>query len=171
MINFLSNKFELKSFKFNLLIILMDKKITKRLSRDTNYKKNGKSYQDKLSPSEIKKKLEEYSQVEDVKNVSIGTHMRYFTFNPKTGEKQFRLGGFLSKIDPEMKYVILQNGSFSWSVQLSGTVFFKKMSFTELKDELKEKIYKKFEKQINNLKKENFKLKETLKEIKNQIKN
>ena len=97
--------------------------------------------------------------------------MRYFTFNPKTGEKQFRLGGFLSKIDPEMKYVILQNGSFSWSVQLSGTVFFKKMSFTELKDELKEKIYKKFEKQINNLKKENFKLKETLKEIKNQIKN
>ena len=171
MINFLINKFELKSFKFNLLILLMDKKITKRLSRDTNYKKNGKSYQEKLSPSEIKKKLEEYSQVEDIRKVSIGTHMRYFTFNPKTGEKQFRLGGFLSKIDPEMKYVILQNGSFSWSVQLSGTVFFKKMSFSELKDELKEKIYKKFEKQISNLKKENFKLKETLKEIKNQIKN
>jgi mannose-1-phosphate guanylyltransferase len=149
----------------------MDKKITKRLSRDTNYKKSGKSYQEKLSPSEIKKKLEEYSQVEDIRKVSIGTHMRYFTFNPKTGEKQFRLGGFLSKIDPEMKYVILQNGSFSWSVQLSGTVFFKKMSFTELKEELKEKIYKKFEKQISNLKKENFKLKETLKEIKNQIKN
>lgn len=149
----------------------MDKKITKRLSRDTNYKKSGKSYQEKLSPSEIKKKLEEYSQVEDIKKVSIGTHMRYFTFNPKTGEKQFRLGGFLSKIDPEMKYVILQNGSFSWSVQISGTIFFKKMSFSELKDELKEKIYKKFEKQISNLKKQNFKLKETLKEIKNQIKN
>ena len=39
----------------------MDKKVTKRLSRDTNYKKTGKSYQEKLSPSEIKKKLEEYN--------------------------------------------------------------------------------------------------------------
>ncbi len=148
----------------------MDKKITKRLSRDTNYKKNGKSYQEKLSPSEIKKKLEEYSQVKDISQLSIGIHIRYFTFNPKTGEKQFRLGGFLSKIDPTMKYVILQNGSFSWSVQIQNTIFFKKMSFSELKEELKEKIYKKFEKQISNLKKENFKLKETLKEIKNQIK-
>lgn len=149
----------------------MDKKVTKRLSRDTNYKKTGKSYQEKLSPNEIKKKLEEYSQVKDIKEVDIGTHLRYFTFNPKTGEKQFRLGGFLSKIDKEMKYVILQNGSFSWSVQLSNVIFFKKMSFTELKEEIKEKIYKKFEKQISNLKKENFKLKETLKEIKKQIKN
>jgi hypothetical protein len=149
----------------------MDKKVTKRLSRDTNYKKTGKSYQEKLSPSEIKKKLEEYSQVEDIREVDIGTHLRYFTFNPKTGEKQFRLGGFLSKIDKEMKYVILQNGSFSWSVQLTNVIFFKKMSFSELKEEIKEKIYKKFEKQISNLKKENFKLKETLKEIKKQIKN
>ena len=126
----------------------MDKKVTKRLSRDTNYKKTGKSYQEKLSPNEIKKKLEEYTQVKDIKEVDIGIHLRYFTFNPKTGEKQFRLGGFLSKIDKEMKYVILQNGSFSWSVQLTNVIFFKKMSFSELKEEIKEKIYKKFENKL-----------------------
>ena len=165
-------KLNIKCLRKNLIfIIIMDNKITKRLSRDSTYKKNGKSYQEKLSPSEIKKKLEEYSQVDDISKVQIGTHLRYFTFNPKTGEKQFRLGGFLSKIDSEMKYVILQNKTFSWSVQIGTTVFFKKMTFIELKEELKEKIYKKFEKQISNLKKENFKLKETLKEIKNQIKN
>ena len=44
----------------------MEPKITKRLSRDSTYKKTGKSYQEKLSPNEIKKKLEEYSQVDDI---------------------------------------------------------------------------------------------------------
>jgi hypothetical protein len=149
----------------------MDKrKVTKRLSRDTSYKKNGKSYQEKLSPAEIKKKLEEYSQVDDISNVPLGSHIRYFTFNPKTGEKQFRLGGFLAKIDPEGKYIICENGNFSWSVQVSNSVFFRKLSFSELKEELIEKISKKFEKEINSLKKENKNLKDTLKQIKKEFK-
>ena len=149
----------------------MDKKITKRLSRDTTYKKKEKSYQEKLSPKEIKKKLEEYSQVDNITDVDVGTHLRYFTFNPNTGEKQFRLGGFLSKIDKDLRFVILQNGTFSWSVQINNTVFFRKMNFSELKDELIEKISKKFEKQVMKLKLENKNLKETLKEIKKQLKN
>jgi hypothetical protein len=144
----------------------MDKKITKRLSRDKSYKKKGKSYQESLSPAEIKKKLEEYSQVDDISKVEIGTHIRYFTFNPETGEKQFRLGGFLSKIDSNMKFIICQNGSFSWSVQINTAVFFRKMSFSELKDEIISKTEKKFEKKISKLKDENKKLKEALKEIK-----
>jgi len=144
----------------------MDKKITKRLSRDTTYKKKGKSYQESLSPADIKKKLEEYSQVEDITQVEIGTHIRYFTFNPETNEKQFRLGGFLAKIDPKMKYIICQNGSLSWSVQIDKTIFFKKMSFSDLKEELTETIKKKYESQIKSLKKENKKLKAALKEIK-----
>ena len=149
----------------------MDKKVTKRLSRDTAYKKKkGGSYQENLSPEEIKKKLEEYSQVDNIAEVPLQTHIRYFTITPKTGEKLFRLGGFLAKIDPGMKFIICQNGTFSWSVQIKNSVFFRKMSFSELKEELIEKISKNFKNEIKSLKKENKKLKETLKEIKKQAK-
>jgi len=139
-------------------------KLTKRL----NNKFNNKSYQESLSPDQIKKKLEDYQQVDDIKEVSLNTHLRYFTFNPTTGKKQFRLGGFLSKIDN--KYVVLNNGNLSWSVQLDKTVFFKKVSFSDMKEELIEKISKKYEKKITKLIEENQNLKETLKKIKKQIK-
>ena len=149
----------------------MEPKITKRLSRDSTYKKTGKSYQEKLSPNEIKKKLEEYSQVDNITNVPIGTHVRYFTINVKTGDKQFRLGGFLAKIDPKLQYVICQNGTLSWSVQIKNSVFFRKMSFSDMKEELIEKISKKYEKKIIDLTEENIKLKNALKTIKKQLKN
>lgn len=138
---------------------------TKRL----NNKDGNVSYQDSLSPTDIKKKLEEYQQVEDIDDINIGTHLRYFTFNPSTGKKQFRLGGFLSKIDKD--YIVMNNGQLSWSVQKEKTVFFKKMSFTDLKEELIEKISKKYEKKIIELSEENIKLKKALKSIKKEIKN
>jgi len=147
---------------------MSDKNITKRLSRDTSYTKTKKSYQEKLSPDEIKKKLEEYKQVEFIDDVNLNSHLRYFTFNEKTGKKQFRLGGFLTKIDKE--YVILSNGSLSWSVQKKNTIFFQKMNFTDLKDELIQKISRKFEKKIQKLNDENRVLKDTLKKVKKQLK-
>ena len=58
---------------------MSDKNITKRLSRDTSYTKTKKSYQEKLSPDEIKKKLEEYKQVEFIDDVNLNSHLRYFT--------------------------------------------------------------------------------------------
>ena len=139
---------------------------TKRLN-NTNGNGN-KSYQESLSPADIKKKLEEYQQIDNIDDVNIGNHLRYFSFNPSTGKKQFRLGGFLSKIDKD--YVVLNNGEFSWSVQKDKSIFFKKISFGELKDELIEKISKKYEKIINDLTNENIKLKKTLKIIKKEIK-
>jgi len=143
--------------------------VTKRLSRDTSYKKTSKSYQEKLSPNEIKQKLEEYKQVENIKSVSLNSHLRYFNFNPKTGQKQFRLGGFLTKINED--YVILSNGTLSWSVQINNSVFFQKLTFSELKQELTEKISNKYEKKIEKLNNENINLKETLKKVKKQLKN
>ena len=142
--------------------------VTKRLSRDTSYKKTTKTYQEKLSPDEIKKKLEEYKQVDDIKEVPLNSHLRYFSINTKTGKKQFRLGGFLTKINKD--YVILSNGSLSWSVQINSTVFFQKMTFSELKNELTEKISLKYEKKINKLIEENSILKRTLKDVKKQLK-
>lgn len=147
----------------------MDKKITKRLSRDTTYTKKKKSYQETLSPAEIKKKLEEYKQVEDITKLEIGVHLRYFTINKKTGEKQFRLGGFLSKMDPQYRYIILQNGTLSWSVQLENTVLFQKMTFSKLKEEIVQKVARKFEKKIQKLEEENKNLKSALKEIKKKF--
>jgi hypothetical protein len=146
----------------------MNKQVTKRLTRDTTYNKTKKSYQDNLSPAEIKEKLEEYSQVDDIDKVPLNSHLRYFTINVKTGKKQFRLGGFLTKIDKD--YVVLSNGTLSWSVQKKNNIFFRKMTFQELKEELTGKIKKSYQNEIKKLKEENKKLKTALKKVKNQVK-
>jgi hypothetical protein len=139
---------------------------TKRLSSET-YNKNGKTIQQGLSPDEIKEKLKEYSPLEDIDEASINSHIRYFTVDSK-GKKHFRLGGFLTKKDVD--YVVLSNGKLSWSVQKKNSIFFKKMSYDELKEELIEKISNKFEKKLMTLEKENETLKSTLKDIKKTIK-
>lgn len=140
---------------------------TKRLTKDKNKSQN--SYQNNLSPKEIKEKLEEYKRVDDITSIALNTHLRYFTINPKTGEKQFRLGGFLTKIDSTKGYLILSNGQLSWSVQIANTIFFKKMTFQELKKELVEDIGKVYMDEMNKLKEENRKLKDALKNVKKEF--
>jgi predicted amino acid racemase len=144
----------------------MENKGTKRLTKDKSYNRPDKTYQETLSNQEIKEKLKEYKKVDDIKTVSIGTHIRYFNIDHKTKEKTFRLGGTLNKIDPEGKYVILSNGSVTWSVQVPNAQFFQKMSEAEFKDELKKELKKElmseipqhdedieiFKKEIKNLK-------------------
>ena len=93
---------------------------TKRLSRDTGYVRPQKTYQDSLSSDDIKEKLKEYKRVNDIRKVIIGTHIRYFTKNKDTKTNVFRLGGFLSKFGEDYKYIILSNGTVSWSVQING---------------------------------------------------
>jgi hypothetical protein len=141
---------------------------TKRLTSDTEYKKEGKSLQQTLSPDEIKEKLQEYVQLDTIDETPLNSHIRYFTIDKKTGKKQFRLGGFLTKCDKD--YVVLSNGRLSWSVQKNNSIFFKKMSYTELKEELIEKIGSKYEKKLITLEKENNALKNTLKDIKKTVK-
>lgn len=130
--------------------------------------KSIKTVQDNLSPDEIKKKLEEYKLSEDTDLLQPGTMIRYFSINPSNGKKQFRLGGKLIKNEPE--YMVLESGNkIRWSVQKKNTIFYQKMTFTELKEELIKKISKKYEKEINDLLTENDKLKEALKEIKKTV--
>ncbi len=145
----------------------MNNNPTKRLTSDTEYNKTGKSVQQSLSPNEIKEKLQEYIQIDDINDAPINSHIRYFTID-KSGKKQFRLGGFLTKIDND--YIVLSNGRLTWSVQKNNTIFFKKMSFNELKTELIDKISNKFEKKLITLEKENQILKNTLKDIKKTVK-
>ena len=145
----------------------MNNNKTKRLTKDDEKTKN--SIQKNLSPDEIKEKLEEYKRVENIDTVALNAHLRYFSTD-KSGNKNFRLGGFLTKIDKDKGYMILSNGNVSWSVQLKDSIFFQKMTFKDLKDELSKNIEEGFKKEIKDLKKENKKLKDTILKIKNEIK-
>jgi hypothetical protein len=122
--------------------ILYYNMIPKRLSRDKGYSRPETTYQQTLSNHDIKEKLKDYKKVENIKNVSIGTHCRYFTIDPKTKQKVFRLGGNLNKIDPEGRFVVLTNGQLSWSVQIPNSIFYQKMTEIEIKDEMKKELKK-----------------------------
>ncbi len=145
----------------------MNRFITKRMTND-NYKKVGRSYQDNLSPEEIKKKLEDYKLVKDIDDVGLNTHLRYFMIDEKTGKKHFRLGGFLTK--NEKDYIVLSNGQLSWSVQKNNSTFFQKLSNSEIKEEVENKLIKKYEKTIIALNDENTRLKNVIKSIKKTVK-
>jgi hypothetical protein len=169
--------------------------MSKKITNTTGYERPKQTYQDTLTNKEIKEKLADYKKCLDIKKVSIGTHLRYFTTDPQTKKQLFRLGGTLNKIDPEGRYIILNNGTVSWSVQISGTQFWQKLSESELREEMKEELkkeiltedhvnidqenkelkkeikilYKKIEK-LEDFEKENEKLKDQLNKIVNEIK-
>jgi hypothetical protein len=132
----------------------MDNK-TKNITRN-NYNRPKQTFQEKLSNTEIKEKLKDYKKVSNIKNVSIGTHLRYFSVDSQTGNKQFRLGGNLNKVDPEGRYVILSNGTVNWSVQIPDTIFFQKMSEDEYKEELKREIKKEIQQSESHVDEDDF---------------
>jgi hypothetical protein len=175
--------------------------ITKRLSRTKPYSSNEKqkTFQDSLTNEQIKEYLKDYKSVDDIYKVAISTHIRYFTIDQKTNNKLFRLGGTLNKFGQNGEYIILSNGELSWSVQIKNTIFYKKMTELELREEIKheiltevqenvinelddkkveyknlEKEYKNLEKKHNILDKKNKKLEEYIytkdKEFKNLMK-
>jgi len=146
----------------------MNQNITKRLSRDTSYKQTENSYQSTLSDNDIAKKLEDYVRVKtsEIFKIPIGTHIRYFTINPKTGEKQFRLGGNLTRYGDNNEYIVCSNGIFSWSVQLSNSIIYKKLSINELKENTKKNVIIDSKKELDELTKENKELKKMIKQIK-----
>lgn len=149
----------------------MESKGTKRLSKANSYDRPEKTYQDKLSNQEIKEKLKEYKKVIDIKIVSIGTHIRYFSIDPKSKEKVFRLGGTLNKIDPEGKYVVLSNGSVTWSVQIPNAIFYQKMTESEFKEELKKEIKKEMMTEVRDKYSHVQSPDEDVEELKKEIKN
>ena len=136
---------------------------------DDNYKRPKKTYTDKLTDDDIKAKLEDYIEVEDISKVPLNTHVRYFTErinDKKKKEKVFRLGGFLVNKSNYEKYVILSNipetvfsqGKKTWSVNTQTSIFYKKQSIDEIKEEYELEI-EELKDQIKFLKKEIKKLK------------
>ncbi len=116
--------------------------------------------QDKLTPKQIKDLLDDYVEVENIKDVPIDTHIRYFL--KEKGTKKFRTGGFLLNKKEADKYIILTNRKISWSVDTKKSILFRKLSTSEL-NEIHEDEVDELKKLIKKLYKENKNLKDKLK--------
>ncbi len=141
-----------------------------RLGND-EYKRPKKTLTDKLTKDEIQSKLEDYIEVEDIGTIPLNTHLRYFTekIDEKTKKKSkvFRLGGFLVNKSNYDKYVVLSNvpetgvinnNKKTWSVNTQKSIFYRKQSIDEIKEEYEDEIGELHD-EISNLKKELKKLK------------
>ena len=135
-----------------------------RLGSD-DYQRPKKTLQDKLTADEIKDKLKEYVEVEDISQVSLNTHLRYFTekIDEKTKKKTkaFRLGGFLVNKNNYEKYVILSNvpdtgvinsNKKTWSVNTQKSIFYRKQTIDEIKEDYKDELEELYD-EVDNLKK------------------
>ena len=116
-------------------------KYAKKLGSDKNYKRPKTTYQEQLTADEIAEKLQGYERVDDISEVPLNTHIRYFT-TLSDGSQAFRLGGFLHNKNNADTYIILNNNKNMWSVQVKGTIFYKKLSHKEEIEALHE-MYKK----------------------------
>ena len=146
---------------------------TKRLSRNIlTGENNNSTYQSKLTKKNIDKYLEGYIRIESNKitQLPLNTHIRYFVVNPKNNNKQFRLGGFITKIGDNNEYIIVSNGNFSWSVQLTNTIFYRKLKLDEYKEQICSEVDDSIKKKLDSLAKENKELKDVIKELKDVIK-
>lgn len=108
--------------------------------KNYNYIRPNQTYQELMSNQDIIDKLKYYKKIVNINNIPIGTHIRYFTIDTKTNSKLFRLGGFLQKIDPNLRYITLSNNNLSWSVQIPNSILYYKMSEDDIKNELKEEL-------------------------------
>ena len=131
------------------------------------YQRPNITYQERLTNTDIKEKLKDYIIVEDINNVEIGTHLRYFIYDNISKTKKFRLGGNLCKIDNLGRFLTLTNGNIKWSVQIPSTIFYKKLSNEEYKEELKKEIMTELESDNNDL----IKAKKLIKNLNIKIKN
>jgi len=121
---------------------------------DTN--ENKKTFTENLSKDDINQKLEDYKLVDDISKVPLDTHLRYFI--KKDGEMLFRMGGNLKRNLDLPNYIVLKNAQgVEWTVQVKDTIFYKKMSIKEIKDE--------YEGIINELHDKIKKLKNKIKEL------
>jgi hypothetical protein len=91
----------MNTFNFNKLNSI-------NISDDIDYKRPKKTITDILQNyDDVKEKLESYEEVneEDINFLTIGTHLRYITYDIKNNIELFRCGGNLKKIGDE--YVVL----------------------------------------------------------------
>ncbi len=140
---------------------------------DSTYIRNGYirpkiTITDQLTKEEINEKLEDYVKVDDIYKIPLGTHLRYFSKDKKTGETKFRLGGQLYNNKGLPKYVILKSINTQFSVQIEGTIFWRKLSINEIKEEY-ENYIKEMDEKIKRMTEKNKLLKEENNALNNEI--
>jgi len=116
-------------------------KYVKKLGSDKTYKRPKTTYQENLTADEIAEKMQGYEKVDNIAEVPLNTHIRYF-ITQKDGTQLFRTGGFLHNKTNADKFIMLSNGKSIWSVQINNAIFFKKMSHQEELDAI-HALYKK----------------------------
>ena len=110
-----------------------------RLSED-NYVKPAKTKSESYSLDKLEEILENYSETA-ITAIPVGTLVKYFS--KVDGKDKYRPGGRLINKSGLPKYVVLSNGKRSWSVQVEGTKFFRRMTDDEIKDEYEDIISEK----------------------------
>jgi hypothetical protein len=114
-----------------------------RLTQST-YDRPAKTLQESLTEEQIAEKLVGYVRVDSIASVPANSHVRYFSLStdPKTKQlrKLFRLGGFVTNKDHCDEYVILSNGTKSWSVQSGTSIFYRKLTQNEADEEHNRKL-------------------------------
>jgi hypothetical protein len=115
------------------------KKQTKQIIDDEQYEhyeqdNKKKTYTENLTKEEISQKLEDYKVVDDISKIPLDTHLRYFI--KKDNEMLFRMGGNLKRNLDLPTFVVLRNAlGKEWTVQVKDTIFYKKMTIKEIKEE------------------------------------
>lgn len=120
----------------------MAKKFFKKLASSNN-NRSEHTFQSRLTPDDIRDRLKGYVRVDNINDVSIDTHVRYFVTEPDNSQR-FCLGGFLSDKTGK-EYVILNNGNNSWCVQRKTAIFYKKMTKQEEIDAICKKYQRKLD--------------------------
>ena len=111
-----------------------NKKYIKQNNIKNNDEDKKKTFTENLTKEEINEKLEDYKLVDDISKVPLDTHLRYFV--KKNNEMLFRMGGNLKRNLDLPKFIILKNAvGTEWTVQVKYTIFYKKMSVKEIKEE------------------------------------
>jgi len=110
-----------------------NKYTNKKYNKDDNTEIK-KTFTENLTKDEINEKLEDYKLVDDISKVPLDTHLRYFI--KKNNEMLFRMGGNLKRNLNLPDYIVLKNAlGAEWTVQVKDTIFYKKMTIKEIKEE------------------------------------
>jgi hypothetical protein len=119
-----------------------------------HYTRPEKTYQEMISDEDIKNLLSSYVEVnkDSLLNIPIGTHIRYFSYDQKTGKENFRIGGILQSVDCRLRFLKLSNGKTSWTAQIPTCRFYKKLTDAEYYNYIKEEVKKENKEYINSLK-------------------
>ena len=127
--NFIDNKNNYENKKNNQ----NNQNNSKKFNQEEN-NENKKTFTQNLTKDEINEKLEDYKLVDDISKVPLDTHLRYFV--KKNNEMLFRMGGNLKRNLDLPTFIVLRNAvGTEWSVQVKDTIFYKKMSIKEIKEE------------------------------------